>query len=146
MPLDLFVVLVFFLLIASSVAWWLFWRHAERKLLREPAPQAVLEVSVAGGVDKSTQIMTRLYRKLAGSLSSNTQSRLQGKRQMRIVLLASKPDQTTEVRCLVYADVERVDELKRFLKEDFEGQAAVVQLTEDPLKPAIRQLQMVLSS
>lgn len=126
---------------ACAIAWWCFWRWAEDKLLSSPAPQAVLEVSVSKGVENSTLVMARLYRKLAGSLSSNVQSRFKGKRQMRVAFHASKKEQTTAVRCLIYVHVEKAEELKRFLKEDFAGQAAVVQLASNPLKPAIHRVQ-----
>ena len=113
--------------------------------LRENFPQRrVIEVSLPRGVNDSHKRMQKFYRKAVSAASGDPKERKQGLKQMDIVYLAECPEGQTMpvIRFLIYVDEDKMDAVKRSLKQVFDGLADVMELApnHDPMAEIAAQL------
>jgi len=119
-----------------------FYRQKQEQQLRDNPPERrVIEVSLPGGVNDSRMQMARFWRKVASATTIDPKARKTGQGQLDLVYLAtvSEPKAMPRLSCLIYADPERMDAIKRAIKQTFED-VDVLELEEDPLLPVAAQL------
>jgi hypothetical protein len=120
-------------------------RHrADQQLRENPPARRVIEVSLPRGVEDSDERMTRFYRKVASAALGDKDMRKQGMRQIDIIYLAEARRQGSlpEMRFLVYCDPDKMDAVKRALKNAFSEQADVLELP--PEHDPMRELTMLM--
>lgn len=114
----------------------------EQRLRDNPPERRVIEVSLPRGVDDAAKRMPTIYRKIAQAASGDKKTREVGLRQVDIIYLAERASHggEPELRFLVYADPDRMDAVKRAIRNAFDGMADVVEVKGDPLAPLISGL------
>lgn len=121
-------------------------RQHQENYLRSHFPQRrVIEVSLPRGIDDSNERMQRFYRKAVAAAQGGPQERKKGERQIDIVYLAEVHEGHTmpEVRFLLYTDPDKMNMVKKTIKQVFDGMASVVELDpkkEDPMEEIAAQL------
>lgn len=114
-------------------------RHrADQRLRENPPTRRVIEVSLPRGIEDSADRMARFYRKVSSAALGDKDARKEGMRQIDIVYLAEARRQGSlpELRFLVYCDPDKMDAVKRALKNAFSDQADVMELPpeHDPMR------------
>ena len=130
------------LLVAFFIArrWWLE-RHEQR--LRENPPQRQgIEVALPNGSEGSPRAFASFLRKVASSAMADAKTRRAGQRQLDIVYLASAPSPGAEpvIRFRIYADPDRMDAIKRAIKQVYKGTCEVNPIKEDELLELAQRL------
>ena len=124
----LFIVASFFIVRA-------YLRARDEQRLRDNYPQRrVIEVTLPAGISDSRIAMARFFRKVASATTIDPKARKQGVGQIDFVYLGSVPQPRAmpRISCLIYADPDKMDSVKRALKGTFDD-LDVVEHEEDPL-------------
>lgn len=111
-------------------------RVRREKKLRDDYPERkVIEVTLPKGTKDSRFLSAGFWAKVASSTSSDPKARKQGVGQIDFKYIAERPGKTGTpvLRCLITADADRMDSVKRAVKTVFED-AMVVELETDPLR------------
>jgi len=119
-----------------------FYRQRQEQHLRDNPPQRrVIEVSLPGGVDDARIQMARFWRKVASATTVDPKARKQGIGQMDLLYLVTVPEPKAmpHLSCLIYADPDKMDAVKRALKQTFED-VDVIELDNDPMIPVASAL------
>jgi hypothetical protein len=137
--------IVIILLVAVGVVVWRFRQQRQENQLRENFPRRrVIEVSLPRGIKDSNDRMQKFYAKAVTATQGDPKARAQGLRQIDIVYLAEvKPEHTmADIRFLIYVDEDKMDAVKRSLKQVYEGMAHVLEIPaeHDPMEEIAMQL------
>jgi hypothetical protein len=130
---------------AVAVIFWRFHQQRQENKLRENFPRRrVIEVSLPRGVTNSNERMQKFYSKAVTATQGDPKARKLGMRQIDIVYLAEVQLEHTmaDIRFLVYVDEDKMDAVKRALKQVFDGMAHVLEITaeHDPMEKIAAQL------
>jgi len=113
-----------------------YWLERHEQLLRENPPQRHgIEVALPSGSKDSPRAFASFLRKVASSATSDAKTRRSGQRQVDIVYLATvpAPGAEPEIRFRIYGDPDRMDAIKRAVKQVYKGTCEVNPLKEDEL-------------
>jgi len=139
---QLFLLIAFVLIILIARRAWQ--QHQENRLRTNFPRRRVIEVSLPRGITDSNERMQRFYRKAVSAAQGGPQERKSGQRQIDIVYLAEVMQGHTmpEIRFLLYADEDKMNALKKSIKQVFDGMASVLELgpEEDPMEEISSQL------
>jgi hypothetical protein len=129
-----FIILVA-LVIAFMIAKSFYQQWQDNKLRDNPPPKRVIEVSLPRDISDSRLRMAKFWRKVASAAQGDAKARKMGARQLDFVyhVTVPAPGATPEMKCLIYADPDKMDGVKRSIKQVFDGTADVLELEEDPL-------------
>lgn len=118
--------------------------YAREQRLRDNPPQRrLIEVRLPRGINDANVRMQRFYRKVASAAMDEGGKRQVGERQIDIVYLAEVPaggHAEPQIRFLIYADPDKMDAVKRSLKQAFDDMADVTEPKHDPLWEIAEQL------
>lgn len=130
--MEALIALVFIVIVGLIVRRYLHFR-ADQRLRENPPPRRVIEVSLPRGMDDSRERMSRFYRKAASAALGDKDARKQGMRQIDIVYMAEarREGSLPELRFLIYCDQDKMDAVKRALKNAFSDQADVLEIPPD---------------
>lgn len=135
-------VLLIVLVLAGIIArrWWL---QRQDNLLREnPPARRCIEICLPRDVTDAREKMQGVWRSLSSSATSDKSERKRGERQVSAVYWASVPEgkETPELRFLLYVDPDRMDKVKKSIRQSFENQAEIIEHQEDPLLAIAKEM------
>jgi len=116
-----------------------FQEKSEEKLRDNPPEKRIIQVSLPNGIKDSRTQMRRFWKKVSKAVQTDASGRKTGQGQIDLVyyITVPGPKSTPVVNCLIYTDPDKMDAVKRAIKQVFDAQSDVLELEEDPLlKPA----------
>ena len=139
------ILLIFALFLAIIIARKFFAERSEERLRDNPPEKRIVEVSLPGGIKDSRLQMKRFWKKMAKVAHTDSKGRKTGVGQIDLVyyITVPGPKAMPVLKCLIYADPDKMDAVKRAIKQVFDAQSDVLELAEDPLDKyadAIREL------
>ena len=140
--IDLVLLLV---AVAVIVIAWRYRQQRQENKLRENFPhRRVIEVALPRSITDSNKRMQRFFSKAVTAAQGDAKARRTGMRQVDVVYLAEvmQGQAMAEVRYLIYVDEDKMDAVKRDLKQVFDGMAHVTELPpgRDPMEEIASQL------
>jgi hypothetical protein len=111
-----------------------YWKYrAEQRLRENPPPRRVIEVSLPRGEDNSADRMARALRTIAHAAMGDKKARRTGMRQIDIVYMFEVPKGKMEAigRYLLYCDPDKMDTVRRAIKQTYGQVAAVQEISAD---------------
>jgi hypothetical protein len=107
--------------------------RAEQRLRENPAPRRVIEISLPRGETNSAERQARALRKVASAALGGSKERRKGLRQFDLIYMFEVPMGKTEPigRFLMYCDPDKMDSVKRAIKQTYGQVAAVQELKAD---------------
>jgi hypothetical protein len=127
--------------LAGLIGWRFHQQMIEQRLRDNPPERRIIEVSLPRDITDSNQRMEKFYRKVAMQAAhGDATTRKQGLRQLDVIYLIEVPGSTPELRYLIYSDPDRMDIVKRSVKQVFDGIADVIELKHDPIAEIAAQL------
>ena len=140
--------ILFGLVLAILIAKKFLSERTEERLRDNPPERRIVEVSLPGGIKDSKEQMKRFWKKMGNVAVSDPKTRKTGAGQIDVVYIITvpAPKAMPVLKCLVYADPDKMDAVKRALKQVFDAQSDVLEISEDPLAEyadALRQMEHV---
>lgn len=135
--------IVFVLVLIAAFFIWRRYRQQmiEQRLRDNPPERRIIEVSLPKDVKDSHQRMPRFYRKIATQVAmGSADDRKKGMRQLDIVYLVEVPGTEARLRFLIYSDPDKMDMVKKAIRQIFEGMARIIELDHDPVAQIAEQL------
>jgi hypothetical protein len=114
-------------------------RLRKEKNLRDNYPtRRVIEITLPSGTDQARFMNASFWAKVASATSADPKARAQGAGQIDFKYIATVPSPRAMpvVHCLICADADRMDSIKKALKTVYED-ISVVELKEDPLRQLV---------
>lgn len=115
--------------------------RAEQRLRDNYPQRRIIEVTLPAGVNTSRLDMARFFRKVASATTTDAKARKEGIGQVDFVYLGTvpQPKAMPKISCLIYADPDKMDAVKRAIKGTFDD-IDVIEHEEDPLAPVAEAL------
>lgn len=109
--------------------------RTEEKLRDNPPERRIIQVSLPNGIKDSRNQMRRFWKKVAKAVHTDASGRKAGRGQIDLVYYVTVPGPKAApvVNCLIYADPDKMDAVKRAIKQVFDAQSDIVELDHDPL-------------
>jgi hypothetical protein len=119
-------------------------QRIEQRLRENPPPRRQIEISLPRGIEDADDRMAKFLRKVSSAALGDKKSRQAGLRQIDIVYYTEVKRQGSlpTLRYFIYADEDKMDSVKRAVKNAFEGQANVIEIQpeDDPLADVAERL------
>lgn len=116
----------------------------EDRLRKNPPPRRVIQVCLPREISDSRSQMRRFYKKAASAALGGPAERKTGVRQIDFVFHGEVQSSgaSTLLRCLIYADEDKMDSVKRAIKNSYEGRIEVSELPakDDPMAKIAAEL------
>ena len=114
----------------------------EEKLRDNPPERRIIQVSLPNGINDSRTQMRRFWKKVAKIVHTDANGRASGVGQIDLVYYVTVPGPKAApvVNCLIYTDPDKMDAVKRALKQVFDAQSDILELEEDPFKGAAEKI------
>lgn len=109
--------------------------RGEEKLRDNPPERRIIQVSLPNGIKDSRTQMRRFWKKVAKAVETDASGRKAGRGQIDLVYYVTVPGPKASpvINCLIYADPDKMDAVKRAVKQVFDAQSDVLELDHDPL-------------
>lgn len=119
--------------------------RTEEKLRDNPPERRVVKVSLPAGIKDSKIQMQRFWKKMMKVAASDSKGRKAGVGQIDVVYYVSVPAPKAQpvLECLIYTDPDKMDSVKRVIKQVFDAQSDILELQEDPLEEYAKQIRSI---
>lgn len=138
-------IFIFAIILAILIAKKFFAERTEERLRDNPPQRRIIEISLPNGITESRVAMKRFWKKMGKVAATDTKGRKEGAGQIDVVYLATVPGEKAMpvIKCLIYADPDKMDAIKRSAKQVFDAQSDIMELSEDPLGPYADKLRQI---
>lgn len=120
--------ILLFALIVAALIFRKYWRDRHEKRLRENPPEREsIIVCLPGGIGESAKSMTRFWRQVEKITRVDSKARQRGEGQIDLTFIAerSHPDSEPELLCLISADPDKIDTIRRASKQVYNDMSEI---------------------